>query len=172
MLRLGLTFITACSFFFVLTLQSALTGALAAGPETHTPSGLPVPRFVALKNNKTYGRVGPSFDYPVRYEFHRKHLPLRVIAETPDNVWRKVEDFEGKTMWIHRSQLVNADMVMIIGSDAVALRADGRDNAAIRAMTEPGVLAKIEQCDQNWCRVTIDRFRGWLPVTSLWGVNP
>jgi len=150
----------------------ALTAARASDGQSDTPSGLPVPRFVALKSDKTNGRVGPSFDYPVRYEFHRAHLPMRVIAETPDNVWRKVEDFEGKSMWIHRSQLINPDKVMIVGKDSVALRNNGRYNASIRAMMEPGVLADVEQCEEGWCRVKIQRFRGWLPVDRLWGVTP
>ncbi len=161
-------------FLLSLALTFALPfSALAAASETIIgPSGLPVPRFVALKADRTNGRVGPSFDYPVQYELHRKDLPLKVIAETPDNQWRKVEDSEGVKMWIHRTQLVQAENVMVQADSAVALRAKARYNAGIRALLEPGVLARLETCEPEWCRVKAGNFRGWLPRQSLWGIDP
>jgi SH3-like domain-containing protein len=134
-------------------------------------SGLPVPRFVNLKENKTWGRVGPSQTYPVRFEFTRKHLPVQVIAETRDNVWRKVRDVDGETMWIHHSKLTSSDHAMITRQDGVLLRAKPQIGAAARATIEYGVLAKVDECAPRWCQVTTGGYRGWVPRNTLWGVN-
>jgi SH3-like domain-containing protein len=134
------------------------------------PSGLPVPRFVALKKSEVRARFGPSFDYPVAYEFRKQGLPLKVIAEDRDNVWRRVEDRDGQRMWIHRSMLApNANAVVQV--DTAILRAAPREDSNGRAKLTAGVLAEVETCEENWCRLKAGKFRGWLPADSLWGVS-
>lgn len=132
------------------------------------PSGQPVPRFVALKKSEVRARFGPSFDYPVAYEFRRQGLPLKVIAEDRDNVWRRVEDRDGRRMWIHRSMLtLNAHAV--IREKTAILRASPDAGAQGRARLTAGVMARIETCEADWCRIKAGEFRGWLPRQSLWG---
>lgn len=159
--------------FTLLLLGSApgFTGLAAQEAPTTGYSGLPVPRFVNLKANETWGRIGPSFDYPVRFVFQRKGLPVRVIAETRDNNWRKVVDHEGESMWIHQSQLVTSRDVLINRDGGVTLRAGPKPEAKIRATLQQGVLARLEECDRRWCLVTVQHFRGWVPQNALWGVD-
>ena len=44
-----------------------------------TPSGLPVPRFVALKHDPANARGGPGDDYRLLWVYHNKGLPLQVF---------------------------------------------------------------------------------------------
>ncbi len=175
------TFIFSLSILSVLALFTASSAIAGGGTATTTaaansipehditsPSGLPVPRFVALKKDEVRARFGPSFEYPVAYEFRRAGLPLKVIAEDRDNIWRRVEDRDGRRMWIHRSMLapnVNA----VVRVDSVVLRSAPRNNAAGRAKLTGGVMARIETCEDDWCRLKADKFRGWLPRAALWG---
>ncbi|GGD16729.1 SH3 domain-containing protein [Aquisalinus flavus] len=161
----------------LLSLMAALPVADAAaqvGASANAPkmgySGLPVPRFVNLKSDETNARVGPSMDYPVRFVFSRRGLPVRVVAETPDNVWRKVEDFEGETMWIHQSQLVSSGVVLVTEGTAL-MHARPAEGSEVRAALERGVLADTEKCDDGWCLVRVDGYRGWVAKSSLWGVD-
>jgi len=134
------------------------------------PSGLPVPRFVALKKNRVVARFGPSFDYPVAYEFNRAGLPLKVIAEDRDNIWRRVEDRDGQRMWIHRSMLAPNEHAVVM-SDGVILRAAPRTDGQPRARIAGGVLMRLETCTNGWCRLRTEDFRGWLPADALWGAS-
>jgi SH3-like domain-containing protein len=128
-------------------------------------SGLPVPRFVQLKKDKTYGRAAPDQDVVVIY--HRKGLPLKVIAESADNVWRRVEDHEGRRVWIHRQMLAENEHVIL--RSAGIIFAEPRREALPRARFEGGVMAELETCEAEWCRVRTRHYAGWTPRGNLWG---
>ncbi|MGV6800594.1 MAG: SH3 domain-containing protein [bacterium] len=132
-------------------------------------SGLPVPRYVNLKYNEANGRVGPSMDYPVRYIFARKNLPVRVIEETPNNLWRKIEDHNGNISWVNKSQLISSDYVLV--QTSAILRKKPEYQASGRAEIESGVLVRLENCTAHWCKVKTGQYRGWLAKDNLWGVN-
>jgi len=162
-----------------LTVWAAAAGApaRASGQEhvrpdvrTDTPSGLPVPRFVSLKANETYGRSGPSFRHPIHWELRRRGLPVEVIAETEH--WRKVRDHLGDEMWIHRSRLDGRrhGLVAYCERDNCALRPAPRPQAAPAALVQTGVVVRLLECRETWCRVRAGAHRGWLPRRALWGV--
>lgn len=131
------------------------------------PSGLPVPRFVALKKSEVRGRFGPGFDYPVAAVYRKAGLPVRVIAETRDDVWRRVEDADGQKVWVHRSMLMANDNVVVQGE--AVLRAKPDEAAAGRARLTSGVIGEVLGCEAGWCRLKAGEFKGWLPVAGLWG---
>ena len=131
------------------------------------PSGLPVPRFVALKKSEVRGRFGPGFDYPVAAVYRKAGLPVRVIAETRDDVWRRVEDADGQRVWVHRSMLMANDNAVVQGE--AVLRAKPDEGAAGRARLAPGVMGELLGCEGAWCRMKAGEFKGWLPVRTLWG---
>ncbi|MEM9233128.1 MAG: SH3 domain-containing protein [Pseudomonadota bacterium] len=161
--------VAAAMLFTVLPTATAGSNDRARSlPAADSPSGLPVPRFVALRKDEVRARFGPSFDYPVAYEFHQQGLPLKVIAEDRDNVWRRVEDRDGRRMWIHRSMLSSNDHAIVV-ADSTILRANPNENAKGRARLSDGVMTRIETCEEKWCRVRAADFRGWLPKAQLWG---
>jgi SH3-like domain-containing protein len=51
------------------------------------------------------------------------------------------------------------------------LRRDPAPDANVVAKLEPGVIAKLLQCRDTWCRVEVSGFRGWLPREEFWGVR-
>ena len=135
-------------------------------------SGLPVPRFVALKKDEVRARFGPGFDYPVAAVYRRRGLPVRVVAETRDDVWRRIEDADGQRLWVHRSMLMSAETALVTAeADEAVLRAKPSEGARGRARLAPGVLADVLACEGAWCRLRAGDFKGWLPRAALWGVE-
>lgn len=151
--------------------ESANLPAAAAPGEVrrNTPSGLPVPRFATLKSHETYGRMGPSFDYPVRWTMKRKGMPVEIIAETADH-WRKVIDPQGDEMWVHATMLTGARTVYV-RREGVALRAEPYADAAARARLGAGVIATPDRCERGWCFIEADGYEGWLPRDAVWGLT-
>lgn len=171
----------------ILSLAGALTaGAPApqaaddagAGGETAQTrgSGLPVPRFVSLKADQVNLRAGPGRDYPTAWVYKRAGLPLEIVKEF--DVWREVRDADGTQGWIIQSLLSSRRTALILPWELkkgekppqAALHKTGSESAAAVAMVEAGVIADILSCDGDWCRVTVDRFRGYIEQNKLWGV--
>lgn len=152
--------------FFVLTF---LIAPLARAETPANPSGLPLPRYANLKWNEVNGRLGPDHDAPVRYKFSRRHLPVRILEESPNDLWRRVEDPMGGVSWVNKSQLITSDHVLI--REAVDLRRAPKTDAPIRARLTPDLLARLERCDGTWCAIRVDGYRGWVPRQALWGAE-
>ncbi|MGB3722161.1 MAG: SH3 domain-containing protein [Pacificimonas sp.] len=130
-------------------------------------SGLPIPRFVTLGANEARMRTGPGRDYPVRWMYVRKDLPLEVTDEW--GIYRKVRDPDGEEGWMDKALLSGARMGMVLGKVAtIRARPDTAAPAVWRA--EPGVIGRLQLCESGWCRFQVEGRAGFLPAIDLWGV--
>ena len=68
--------------------------------------------FLILRNENVNLRQGPSFDYPVKIVYKKKHLP--VLVQDKSGNFRKIKDHENNTGWMHRSQLSKKKSVLIL----------------------------------------------------------
>ena len=150
----------------------ALAAALAVGPvwseERGPVTNLPMPRFVSLKSSEGNVRRGPSLSHRVDWVFTRRDMPLEITDEYGH--WRRVRDLEGAGGWMHYSLLSGARTV-IVQEDMVAMSMKPEPGAQVNAHAEAGVIARLGTCNDDWCRITADGRRGWVPKTALWGVN-
>ena len=48
--------------------------------------------FLSLKKNEVNVRVGPSKDYPIKFTYKKKYLPLQILDKFEN--WKKIKDFE------------------------------------------------------------------------------
>lgn len=134
-----------------------------------TPSGLPVPRFVSLKSEKTFCRGGPTFAHPIKITYVRRALPVMVVAETRD-YWRKIRDAEGDECWIHRSKLSGAPTAMVV-TDGLIIRSRPRDNAPQTARLGRGLITRIEAERDGWLKISADGVKGWAANDGFWGAS-
>ena len=134
-----------------------------------TPSGLPVPRFVSLKSEKTFCRAGPSFAHPVRITYMRKGLPVMVVAETND-YWRKVRDSEGDECWTHKSKLSGVKTALVL-EDGLSVHSRPDADAPMTARLGRGLIARVEASRTGWLRVSAKGVRGWAQDSAFWGVS-
>jgi len=142
----------------------AENGAAGAG----VVSGLPLPRYVSLRSDTVYVRAGPGMRYPVKWVYQRRGYPLQVIQEF--DTWRKVQDIDGDEGWVHQSLLSGNRHVLIEAPDAITMYKKPSDSSRPVAQAEKGVVAKLNECEDNWCNVSASGYDGWVLKTSLWGV--
>jgi SH3-like domain-containing protein len=137
------------------------------------PSGLPVPRFVSLKTDLTNMRRGPSSDHAVSYVYHRKGLPVEIVAEFEQ--WRRIRDAQGDEGWVYNRLLSGKRTVLVSpwkpGTE-VLLRATPTLAASPVAKLASGVLADVRTCDGNWCTISAGGFDGYVEQNALFGVYP
>ncbi|MGB0672046.1 MAG: SH3 domain-containing protein [Rhodospirillales bacterium] len=132
-------------------------------------TGLPLPRFVSLRSEEANLRAGPGVQYPVDWIYHKRGLPLEVIAEF--QTWRKVRDWQGDLGWLHQSML-SGERTIIVTEHFRSLRSRPEPHAQPVATLEPGVIGGLERCPDtgDWCEITVDGYDGWLRRGEFWGI--
>lgn len=148
---------------------TAMAGTAVAEQVRGPVTNLPLPRYVSLKASEGNVRRGPSLSHRIDWVFKRRAMPLRITAE--HGHWRRVEDRDGLGGWVHYSLLSGARTV-IVEKDMLQLRARPDAGAPVTAALEAGVIARLDTCEPEWCRLRSAGYRGWVPKSRLWGVAP
>ena len=138
------------------------------GTDTGPVTGLPMPRFVSLKANEANVRRGPSTSHRIDWVFTRRDMPLRVTAEYEN--WRRVVDRDGMGGWVHYIMLSGVRTV-IVDNDMQPLFTRPDETSPEVALLEAGVVARIDECRVDWCKLRTGGYRGWAPKSALWGVG-
>jgi len=152
----------ACFAFMLSMVASVIAPALAAGG-----SGLAVPRFVTLTSNEVNLRTGPGLKYPIEWVLVREDMPVEVTREF--DTWREIKTIDGDTGWVHGSMLSGKRFVVITPYTQKVYKKASLDSRPL-AQVEPGVIAEVNECSENWCYLDVLTYDGWLEKTSLWGV--
>ena len=123
--------------------------------------------FLTLRNDKVNLRQGPSFEYPIKLFYKKKFLPV-LVQDSFEN-FRKIRDHENNTGWVHVSQLSKKKAAITIEDDQLLF-----DRPSIystpSAVLKKGKLCKIKKCKDNWCKVQVENFKGWVKKDNLWGL--
>jgi SH3-like domain-containing protein len=135
--------------------------------DRETPSGDPVPRWIALGAKEVNARQGPGRDYKILWQYRAKNLPVQVIAETHE--WRKICDPDGAIAWIHRSVATRRRSVFNPETTELGVRANRSDMAPLRARLQPRSVVSLDACKDGWCRVQAHRVKGWVRADSVFG---
>ena len=130
-------------------------------------SGKLVPRFESLRASEVNGRVGPSLDHPIRWQYKRAGLPVMVVMETRD--WSKVQDPDGAEVWVF-NQLLSSRPTVISQSETILRKKPSPDATGIARVSDK-VVMDVQSCNANWCKVRAGRRTGWLPRTDIWGAT-
>ena len=121
--------------------------------------------FLTLRNDKVNLRLGPSFDYPIKIIYKKKYLPV-LIKDKSEN-FRKIQDHENNSGWVHISQLSKKKSV-ITTKNVILFRKPTMYSKPL-ANIETGRLLIILKCKENWCKVRTEDYSGWIKRDNVWG---
>ncbi len=124
--------------------------------------------FVMLKNNKVNVRYGPSFEYPIKYIYLKKNLPIKVIDKKEN--FRRIIDHKLNSGWIHTSQLRKSSSVILTKNQFIFSKPTKFSEPL--AVAQKGKLILISKCKQNWCKTSNENISGWLIFNDYWGKLP
>ncbi|MGI3777448.1 MAG: SH3 domain-containing protein [Janthinobacterium lividum] len=146
-----------------------------AVPDKGSNTGLPLPRWSALRTEEVNLRTGPGTRYPIDWVYKRRDLPVKVEREF--DVWRLVALPDGTRGWVSGATLVTHRTFSVndaATAPARAMRAAAGEDAAVVARLKPGVIGRIRACDAGaaWCQVQVGEYRGWLRRDAFWGTDP
>lgn len=138
------------------------------GEEQGSRTGLPLPRYAALRFGQINLRSGPGTRYPIEWVFVKQGLPVQITAEY--DIWRRIRDFEGTEGWVQKSALTGKRGAIVTGVSRDLRRNDSADSA-ITAHLEVGALGQILGCGKEWCKVKFDGIKGYLRKSEFWGAE-
>lgn len=127
-------------------------------------SALPIPRFVSLRSREVNVRVGPGFQFPLRWQLVRRE-PVEIIAEF--STWRKIRCHDGAEGWVHQSMLSGKRLVKM--TQETTLRRRAFNGARPLAILQANVIAEFLDIQGDWCRIKVKDFKGWVPKEAIWG---
>ena len=121
--------------------------------------------FLSLKKNKVYVRYGPGKNYPIKYIYKKKFLPIKVI-DKKDN-FRRIIDHKKNSGWIHISQLKKSKS-LITTSKKILFNKPTKYSKPL-AKLDIGRLLLTKKCNRDWCIVKTGEFTGWVSKDNIWG---
>ena len=121
--------------------------------------------YLILKNNEVNVRYGPGFDFPIKYVYKKKYLPIKVIDKKEN--FRRIIDFKNNSGWIHASQLKKGKSLILL-EDQILFSKPTRHSKPILKIAK-GRLLLIKKCKKKWCRVKTQNYLGWIKTNYIWG---
>ena len=122
--------------------------------------------FLTLKYNKVNVRQGPSSEYPVKFIYKKKYLPVLIVDKS--DTWRKIRDFENNSGWVHISQLSKRKSGINIKNNSIMYNNSTVFSKPI-AKLQTGRLVLIIKCKVEWCKIKTADYTGWILKNYLWG---
>ena len=161
----------ACLFASVCLILTA-SGIASAAPELEPVrisqfSGKPVPRFESLRYSAVHGRQGPSKDHEIVWRYERQGMPVLVVKETRD--WRQIRDADGDETWV-QARMLNENPHVLMLAKAVMRKRPNELSRGV-ASIQKDVVAALDRCEEGWCKIKTDGFKGWVKQTAIWGVE-
>lgn len=126
------------------------------------------PYWASITAAKARMRTGPGRNFPASWLYQRAGLPVKVIETYPN--WRKVEDPDGTQGWMQANLLSDERTAMVIG-EIRTLRASPDAAGKVNWRAEPGVIGKLSECAQGWCRIDVNGRAGFVEARHLWGAD-
>ena len=121
--------------------------------------------YLMLKNSKVNVRMGPGLDYPVKFIYKKKYLPVKIIDKKEN--FRKVIDHKKNSGWIHISQLKKINSIIVL-SNRILFKKPTLNSKPI-ANIESGRLFVLKKCKKDWCEVSSLNYTGWINMDNVWG---
>ena len=121
--------------------------------------------FLSLKKNKVNVRYGPSFESPIKYIYKKINLPIKQIDKKEN--FRRIIDHKKNSGWIHISQLKKINSVIPL-KDKILFKNPSNFSEPL-ARIEKGKVLVIQKCENNWCKIKTEKFKGWIKKRDIWG---
>ena len=122
--------------------------------------------FLSLKKSKVYVRYGTGKDYPIKYIYNKKFLPIKVI-DKKDN-FRRIIDHKKNSGWIHQIMLRKLNSLIML-EEKIVFKKNSKFSKPLVKL-EKGRLVIIKKCEPNWCRIETGNYSGWIEKKNVWGI--
>ncbi|WP_277983146.1 SH3 domain-containing protein [Sphingomonas faeni] len=143
--------------------------ALIPDPAVAADAKKSVPYYASISASRARMRTGPARTYPASWLYQRQDLPIKVVAIFKE--WRKVADPDGTEGWMQANLLSGTRTAIVHGGGPVELREKPAASGKLLWRAAPGVVGRLSQCGNGWCRFDVKGQAGFVAIGGLWGVE-
>ena len=122
--------------------------------------------FLSLKSDKVNVRYGPGLNFPIKFIYKKKFLPIKIIDKKEN--FRKIIDHKKNSGWIHISQLKKSSPLIVL-EDKIIFKKNTKLSKPL-AKLEKGRLVNIKKCQIKWCKIKSEKYTGWIKTENVWGL--
>jgi len=124
--------------------------------------------FSSLRATETNIRSGPGANYPIKFSYRLRGMPVRVVSEY-DN-WNEIEDFEGEKGWVSQSLLSKKRNLMVLTKQKfIPLFGKNDKKSRVLLHLENFVIGDYLGCVEEWCNVKVEGKKGWVKRSEIFG---
>lgn len=159
-----------CDANFGLFLIPTLSFIIFSQPSFASRAITEVNYFASLRANETNVRAGPGQNYPIKFTFKLRGLPVRVINEY-DN-WNEIEDYEGQTGWVTQSLLTKKRTLLVQTKKSfINMHRKDSEKSRIIFRLENNVVGDYLKCVEDWCGIKVNNKKGWVQKSEVFGAD-
>ena len=126
--------------------------------------------FASLRSNETNIRSGPGSNYPIKFTFKLRNLPVRIVSEY-DN-WCEIEDYEGSRGWVAQNLITKKRHLMTFSKkNIIDIHVKKNETSKVIFHLENYVIGEYLKCEESWCALKINDEKGWILSSDLYGVD-
>jgi len=124
--------------------------------------------FVSLRSDNANLRTGPGIEYPIKYIYKLRGLPLEVLGEYES--WYNVKDKDGDEGWINQNLVTKKRKVIVINGTQILYSSRSTESRPLNRL-EKNVIANLKKCKKDWCKIEVQKRNGWIEKENIWGVR-
>ncbi len=151
-------------------LAATLLAVVLSSPAPAADEKRKTPYLASIQASRARMRTGPARTYPASWLYQRAGLPVRVIAMHKE--WRKVEDPDGTQGWMQGNLLSDTRTAIVKSARPIEMRERPSTGAKLMWRAAPGVVGRVSQCGDGWCRFDVMGQAAFVEASGLWGVEP
>jgi len=153
-----------------LAIGIALGAVAVADHAAHAAEDkLKPPYWASIQAGRARMRTGPARTYPASWLYQRADLPVRVVATFKE--WRQIEDPDGTRGWMLATLINSRRTAIVRAAQPIEMRAGPSSTAPLAYRAAPGVVGRLSECGNGWCRFDVRGQAGYAQIAGLWGVE-
>ena len=127
------------------------------------------PYWASIASGEAMMRTGPGKNYPGTWLYKRRDLPIRVVKIYPN--WRLIEDPDGTRGWMLVTLLSDRRTAIVRPGEPRRVHERPDPSSRVAYLVEHGVVGRIDQCNDGWCRIQLGKRQGHIRTADIWGLN-
>ena len=126
--------------------------------------------FASLRSNETNIRSGPGANYPIKFTFKFRNLPVKIVSEYDNGC--EIEDYEGSRGWVAQNLITKKRHLMTFSKkNIIDIHTKKNETSKVIFHLENYVIGEYLKCEESWCALKINDEKGWVLSSDLYGVD-